>query len=41
MSFFDRTIDERCFHVQIRKKGHTKCMSLIGYFCFILSVSAF
>lgn len=39
--FSERTSNMRCFHEFILKKGHTKCMSLIGYFCFILSVSAF
>lgn len=41
LSFFERTLNVGCFHEFILKKGHTKCMSLIGYFCFILSVSAF
>ena len=41
LSFSERTLDVGCFHELILKKGHTKCMSLIGYFCFILSVSAF
>ncbi len=41
LSFSGRTLSLGCFHEFILKKGHTKCMSLIGYFCFILSVSAF
>ena len=41
LSFSERTLRVGCFHELILKKGHTKCMSLIGYFCFILSVSAF
>ena len=41
LSHSERTSNMRCFHEFILKKGHTKCMSLIGYFCFILSASAF
>lgn len=41
LSFSGRTLNVRFFHEFILKKGHTKCMSLIGYFCFILSASAF
>lgn len=41
LSFSERILNVGCFHEFILKKGHTKCMSLIGYFCFILSVSAF
>ena len=41
LSFFERTLNVGCFHELILKKGHTKCMSLIGCFCFILSASAF
>ena len=39
--FSERTINVECFHELILKKGHTKCMPLIGYFCFILSVLRF
>ena len=35
LSFSGRTLSVGCFHEFILKKGHTKCMSLIGYFCFI------
>lgn len=41
LSYSERTSNMRCFHEFILKKGHTMCMSLIGYFCFILSASAF
>ena len=41
LSFSERTLSVGCFHEFILKKGHTKCMSLIGYFCFILSVLRF
>ena len=41
LSFSERTLNVGYFHEFILKKGHTKCMPLIGYFCFILSVSAF
>lgn len=41
LSFSERTLNVGCFHEFILKKGHTKRMSLIGYFCFIFSASAF
>ena len=41
LSFSESTLSVGCFHELILKKGHTKCMSLIGYFCFISSASAF
>ena len=41
LSFSERILSVGSFHELILKKGHTKCMPLIGYFCFILSVSAF
>ena len=41
LSFSERTLSVGCFYELILKKGHTKCMSLIGQFCSILSASAF
>ena len=41
LSFSERTLNVGCFHELILKKGHTKCMSLIGQFCSILLASAF
>lgn len=38
---FEIILNVGCFYEFILKKGHTKCMSLIGYFCFIFSASAF
>ena len=41
LSFSERTLSVGYFHELILKKGHTKCMPLIGQFCLILSASAF